>query len=182
MSDEFRLDVKAIREHARASIGQGAVTAANRADVRELCELLNSALATELVCVLRYRRHYFMSANLGGIHGHAIREELLTHAQEELAHADRLAERIVQLGGEPNFDPQGMAERSHAEYVAGKDLQSMIREDLVAERVASEAYAEIIRHVGDKDPTTRRLLEAILEQEEEHADDLSDFVERLSQR
>ena len=144
-----------------------------------MIELLNQALATELVCNLRYRRHYFMASAMAGIAGFAIADEFLEHANQEQAHADRLAERIVQLGGEPDFDPNRLAERSHAEYVAGADLKSMLHEDLVAERIAIQTYAEMIRYVGDGDPTTRRILEQILEQEEEHADDLADFINRL---
>ena len=144
-----------------------------------MIELLNQALATELVCNLRYRRHYFMASAMAGIAGFAIADEFLEHANQEQAHADRIAERIVQLGGEPDFDPSRLAERSHAEYAAGSDLKSMLHEDLVAERIAIQTYAEMIRYVGDNDATTRRMLEQILEQEEEHADDLADFINRL---
>jgi bacterioferritin len=140
---------------------------------------LNEALATELVCNLRYRRHYFMASAVGGIAGFAIADEFLEHANQEQAHADKLAERIVQLGGEPEFDPRGLAERSHAEYAAGTDIKSMLHEDLIAERIAIQTYSEIVRYLGDSDSSTRRLMEQILEQEEEHADDLADFLQRI---
>jgi bacterioferritin len=160
-------------------VENGAVTPAYRGEREKVIELLNSALATELVCNLRYRRHYFMASATAGIAGFAIADEFLEHANQEQAHADRLAERIVQLGGEPEFDPKGLAERSHAEYVAGTDIKSMLHEDLVAERIAIQTYSEIIRYLGDTDSTTRRLMEGILEQEEEHADDLADFLQRI---
>jgi bacterioferritin len=175
----FNLDLREIRRQARADVEKGAVTAAYRGDREQVIELLNGALATEIVCNLRYRRHYFMASATAGIPGFAIADEFLEHANQEQAHADRLAERIVQLGGEPEFDPKGISDRSHAEYVAGTDIKSMLHEDLVAERIAIQTYAEIIRHIGDSDPTTRRILEAILEQEEEHADDLADFLKRI---
>ena len=179
--DSFVLDIQKIRDRARADIADGAVTGGYRAARTTVIRLLNEALATELVCVLRYRRHYFMSGAIGGIAGFAIRDELLQHAKEEQEHADRIAERIVQLGGEPNFNPEGLASRSHADYSEGVELADMLREDLIAERIAIDTYGEIIRYVGDKDPTTRRLFESILEQEEEHADELSDFLRRLGQ-
>jgi bacterioferritin len=179
-NDPFMLDVKAIRERARKNLDQGAVTAGYRLDVDTVVKLLNDSLATELVCYLRYKRHYFMGAAVGGIAGFAVVGELLEHAKEEEAHADRFAERIVQLGGEPDFNPEGLATRSHAEYVEGKDLPEMLREDLVAERIAIDTYREIITFIGDRDATTRRIFEDTLTQEEEHADDLSDFLRRLS--
>jgi bacterioferritin len=181
-SGSFSLDIKSIRERARSHIEDGAVTQDYQGDRETILRLLNDSLATEIVCMLRYRRHYFMSSSLGGIVGFAVAKELLVHANEEQAHADRLAERIVQLGGEPNFDPEGLASRSHSDYVAGSDLKSMLREDLVAERIAIDIYSEIIRYVGDKDPTTRRLFEDILQQEEEHADELADFLRRVEPR
>jgi bacterioferritin len=168
-------DVATIRQRARQHLEKGAVTTSYSADLATVLRLLNEALATELVCTLRYRRHFFMAA---GLAAESVREEFMTHAQQELAHADRLAARIVQLDGQPNFDPQGLAERSHAEYVAGTSLESMIREDLVAERIAIDSYKEAIRYVGTQDPTTRRLFEEILEQEEEHAEDLSSMLIR----
>lgn len=176
---EFVLDMEAIRRRAREHLKQGAVTDAYQGARETIIKLLNDALATELVCVLRYKRHHFMSASLGGIAGFAVTKELAQHAAEEQQHADKLAQRIVQLGGEPNFDPKGLATRSHAEYVSGHDLEEMLREDLIAERIAIETYSEVIRYIGEKDATTRRLLEGILEQEEEHADELRDFLNRL---
>ena len=176
---DFVLDMEAIRRRAREHLKQGAVTDAYQGARDTIVQLLNDALATELVCVLRYKRHHFMSASLGGIAGFAVTKELAQHAAEEQQHADKLAQRIVQLGGEPNFDPKGLATRSHAEYVSGHDLEEMLREDLIAERIAIETYSEVIRYIGEKDATTRRLLEGILEQEEEHADELRDFLNRL---
>ena len=179
MKPEFVLDMEAIRRQAREHLNEGAVTDAYKGSRDTVVQLLNDALATELVCVLRYKRHYFMSASLGGIAGFAVTSELAQHVTEEQQHADKLAQRIVQLGGEPNFDPKGLATRSHAEYVSGSNLEEMLRDDLIAERIAIETYSETIRYIGSKDPTTRRLLEEILEQEEEHADDLRDFLNRL---
>jgi len=175
MSSEsvFLSDIKTLRERARKHIENGAVTPGYRADRETVIRLLNEALATELVCVLRYKRHYFMA---DGIHADAVAQEFLQHANEEQVHADQIAARIVQLQGEPNFDPDGLALRSHAEYVAGDSLVEMIKEDLVAERIAIESYGEMIRFIGDKDPTTRRLLEEILAMEEEHADDLASLL------
>jgi len=175
----LKLDLGEIRRRARADVEQGAVTAAYRGDREQVVELLNRALATEIVCNLRYRRHYFMVSAMAGIAGFAIADEFLEHANQEQAHADRIAERIVQLGGEPDFDPKGLSDRSHAEYVAGTDIKSMLHEDLVAERIAIQTYAEMARYIGDSDPTTRRIMEEILEQEEEHADDLADFLNRI---
>ncbi len=143
------------------------------ADRSAIVELLNDALATEIVCVLRYKRHFYMAQ---GPHSIAAKQEFAEHATEELAHADRLAERIIQLGGAPDFSPDGLADRSHAEYVEGRSLGDMMREDLVAERVAIESYREMIAFVGERDPTTRRLLEDILTAEEEHADDLTSLL------
>lgn len=162
-----------IRQRARRSVDDGAITRSYGADRQAVIAMLNGALATELVCVMRYRAHYFMAT---GLDAEPVKTEFLQHANEEMAHADRLAERIVQLGGEPDFSPQGLADRAHAEYVVGKALPEMIREDLVAERIAVETYTEMIRYLSDRDPTTRRLLEDILAQEEEHADELSDLL------
>jgi bacterioferritin len=162
-------DVPTLRSRARRHVGQGAVTDGYKADRRKVLELLNDALATELVCVLRYKRHYYMA---NGIHAQSVAAEFLEHAVEEQSHADLLAERIVQLGGEPNLDPDQLSKHSHAQYVEGKDLADMIREDLVAERIAIDSYAEVIRYLGDDDSTTRRMLEGILASEEEHAEDL----------
>src|SRR6266576_1844375 len=174
MTDKpFLTDVQELRRRARQHIEEGAVTDAYRADRETVIHLLNEALATEIVCVLRYKRHYFMAQ---GIHSDPIAAEFLTHANEEQGHADQIAGRIVQLGGSPNFNPEGMLSRSHSEYVEGQTLVEMIREDLVAERVAIDSYTEMIRYVGDDDITTRRILEGILAVEEEHADDLSNFL------
>ena len=170
-------DVKTLREQARRHIEEGAVTENYGANRDKVIELLNEALATEIVCVLRYKRHYFMAS---GIHAQSVAPEFLEHANEEQGHADLIAARIVQLGGEPNFSPVGLVDRSHSEYVAGTDLVDMIKEDLVAERVAIDSYTEMIRFIGDSDPTTRRMLEGILAVEEEHADDLRNLIETLS--
>jgi bacterioferritin len=173
---QFVSDVKELRRRARAHIEQGPVTAGYRADRETVVRVLNEALATEIVCVLRYKRHYYMAT---GIHAQGVAEEFAVHAAEEQAHADQIAERITQLGGEPDFNPDGLLARSHSEYVPGEGLLEMIKEDLVAERIAVESYAEIIRYLGDDDPTSRRLLEEILAKEEEHADELRNLLERL---
>jgi bacterioferritin len=166
-------DVKTLRQRAREHVENGAVTPSYAADRETVLRLLNEALATELVCTLRYRRHYYMA---DGVQAEAVKQEFLAHATEELAHADLLAQRIVQLDGSPNFDPHGLAGRSHAEYVECTTLDEMIRENLVAERVAIESYKEMIGYLGQDDPTTKRLLEAILATEEEHAEDLSSML------
>ena len=177
MNDKpFLTDVEELRRRARQHIEEGAVTEGYRADRETVIRLLNEALATEIVCVLRYKRHYFMAQ---GIHSDPIAQEFLTHANEEQGHADQIAGRIVQLGGSPNFSPEGLLTRSHSEYVEGSTLLDMIKEDLVAERVAIDSYTEMIRYVGDNDYTTRRMLEGILAIEEEHADDLSSFLADL---
>jgi len=174
MTDKpFLTDVQELRRRARQHIEEGAVTDAYRADRETVIKLLNEALATEIVCVLRYKRHYFMAQ---GIHADPIAQEFLTHANEEQGHADQIAGRIVQLGGSPNLSPEGLLSRSHSEYVEGETLIDMIREDLVAERVAIDSYNEMIRYVGDDDVTTRRMLETILAVEEEHANDLVSFL------
>lgn len=169
-------DIKSIRNRARQGIEDGAVTHSYDADKETVLRLLNEALATELVCVLRYKRHYHSAKGLASA---SVAEEFLEHAREEEEHADRFAERITQLGGEPNFSPEGLTERSHAEYVAGDSLKDMIREDLVAERIAIESYREIINYLGASDPTTRRLFEEILAVEEEHADDLISLIQQV---
>ena len=169
-------DIKTLRERARQEIEKGAVTSGYAADRENVIRMLNEALATELVCVLRYKRHYFMAA---GIHAAPVAAEFLEHANEEMAHADLLAKRIVELRGEPNFSPDGMASRSHAQYVEGDSLKSMIRENLVAERIAIESYREMIAYLGDDDPTTQRMLKEILASEEEHADDLSTLLDGM---
>jgi bacterioferritin len=174
MTDKpFLTDVTELRRRARKHIEEGAVTEGYRADRETVNKLLNEALATELVCVLRYKRHYFMAQ---GIHSDPIATEFLTHANEEQGHADQIAGRIVQLGGSPNFNPEGILSRSHSEYVEGQNLVDMIKEDLIAERVAIDSYTDMIRYIGDNDITTRRMLESILAVEEEHADDLVSFL------
>ena len=165
------VDVDTLRQRARQHIEDGAVTVAYGAHRKNVVKLLNDALATEIVCVLRYRRHHFMAR---GIHSQAVGAEFLAHSNEEQGHADRIAERIVQLGGAPDFAPGSLVGRSHAEYVEGATLTDMIREDLVAERIAIDSYRAFIAYLGDQDPTTRRLLESILEVEETHADELAD--------
>ena len=169
-------DIKTLRERARQHIEKGAVTSGYAADRENVIKMLNEALATELVCVLRYKRHYFMAA---GIHAAPVAAEFLQHATEEMSHADLIAKRIIELRGEPNFSPDGLAARSHAEYVEGDSLKSMIKEDLIAERIAIESYREMIAYLGDQDPTTHRMLEEILASEEEHAEDLSSLLEGM---
>jgi bacterioferritin len=172
----FVSDIKEIRRRARAHIERGPITAGYKAE-RETVISLNEALATALVCVLRYKRHHYMAT---GIHAQAVADEFAEHAAEEQTHADQIAQRITQLGGEPDFNPEGLLGRSHSEYIPGAGLLEMIKEDLVAERIAIESYAEMVRYLGDDDPTTRRMLEEILTNEEEHADDLRTLLERLS--
>lgn len=176
MAGEFLSDVTELRRRAREHVDQGAVTKAYGLDVETSVKLLNEALATELVCTLRYMRHYYMAQ---GIHSASVADEFLEHAGEEQRHADQLARRIVQLGGEPDLDPEGLATRSHAEYVEGETLIEMIREDLVAERVAIESYTELVRWFGERDPTSRRLMEEILAKEEEHAEEMSSLLRTL---
>lgn len=171
--ERLELDEAAL-DRARQHLDDGAVTPSYGPWRDQIVKLLNDALATELVCILRYKRHYFTAH---GVDSAGIAEEFLVHANEETAHADKLAERIVQLGGEPDFSPQTLLERSHAEYDDSSDLKAMIRANLVAERVAVEAYRQMIAMIGDKDPTTRRLLEDVLRDEEEHADELADLLE-----
>jgi len=171
----FLSDVKTLRERARKHIEEGAVTDSYEANRETVLKLLNEALATELVCVLRYKRHYYMAQ---GIHSEPVKKEFGQHALEEQGHADQIAERIVQLGGEPNFSPEGLATRSHAEYVEGDSLTDMIKEDLIAERIAIDSYREMIMFIGDRDTTTKRMLEEILAKEEEHAEDLSSMLQK----
>lgn len=169
----FLTDIKTLRERARQHIEKGAVTEGYTADRETVIKVLNEALATEIVCVLRYKRHYFMAS---GIHAESVAAEFLQHANDEQGHADQIAQRIVQLGGEPDLNPAGLLTRSHAEYVEGDSLTDMIKEDLVAERIAIDSYREIIQFVGNDDPTTRRMMEGILAVEEEHADDLVNLL------
>ena len=172
-SGHLALNEEALKK-AKTSLDDGAVTPHNDGPwVKDIIKLLNDSLATELVCVLRYKRHHYMA---DGLASPAIAEEFLVHAQEEQAHADRIATRIVQLGGEPDFTPATLIERSHADYNASNDLKEMIRANLIAERVAIEAYSQMVDLVGDKDPTTRRLLEEILNDEQEHAEELKTWL------
>lgn len=172
----FVTDVEELRRRARTHMEMGAVTESYKADRETVIKILNEVLATELVCVLRYKRHYYMAT---GIHAQAVAAEFLEHANEEQGHADVAAERITQLGGEPDFNPEGLATRSHSEYVEGQSLLDMVREDLVAERIAVESYNDIIKYLGDDDPTTRIAIEKILAKEEEHADDMKKILDLL---
>jgi bacterioferritin len=165
--------IQEIRDRARQQITDGAVTQDYQLDRKQVINILNEALATEIVCVLRYKFHYFMAS---GIHSQSVKEEFLEHANEEQEHADRLAERIKQLGGKPEMNPSILTDRSHSEYKEGTSLTDMIREDLIAERIAIESYRDIIQFLGDKDPTSKRLMEQILAKEEEHADDMADLL------
>ena len=174
----FLSDIETLRRRARQHIAQGAVTPGYHADRGVVLRLLNEALATEILCTLRYKRHYFMAK---GIHAESVAAEFLEHAQEESRHADQIAERITQLGGAPDFSPEGLATRSHAEYVEGDTLEEMIREDLVAERIAIDSYREMIAYLGQDDPTSRRLMEEILAKEEEHAEDMWSLLQTLAQ-
>jgi bacterioferritin len=174
--NSFKADIEEIRRRAREKMEDGPITETYRADAEKVVEVLNEALATEIVCTLRYKNHYYMAQ---GIHGETVAQEFLQHSKEEEAHADAIAKRITELNGKPNFDPAGLATRSHAEYKESDSLEEMIREDLVAERVAVQTYAEIIRWLGNDDPTTRRMMEGVLAQEEEHADDLAKLLVRI---
>jgi len=173
----FLSDVRSLRQRARKHIQEGAVIEAYGADRKKVIKLLNTALATELVCVLRYKRHYFMAQ---GLESDPVAAEFQQHATEEQQHADQIAARIMQLGGEPDFSPDGLASRSHSEYDDSKGLLDMVREDLVAERIAIESYGEMIRFIGAGDTTTRRMLEGIQAMEEEHADDLASILHKLT--
>ncbi|MFZ1023683.1 MAG: ferritin-like domain-containing protein [Thermoplasmata archaeon] len=172
----FVLDIKEIRKRAREHMGRGAVTVANKTDPGTVVRILNEALATEIVCVLRYKRHQYMAA---GIHAIEVAAEFALHANEEQGHADMIAARITQLDGAPNFSPEGLATRSHTEYVEGRTLTQMIEEDLVAERIAIETYSEIIRYLGYNDATTRTMMEKILAMEEEHAEDMKTLLQKV---
>lgn len=177
MKEPFKTDLEAIQKRAREKMMDGAVTDAYKADRDQVISVLNEVLATEIVCILRYRNHYYMAT---GINADPVAQEFLQHANEEEMHADWVSVRISQLGGTPNWNPEGLATRSHAEYVESDKLEVMIKEDLVAERVAIETYAEIIRWLGNDDPTTRRMIEDILKMEEEHADDLAGLLENIA--
>jgi bacterioferritin len=173
----FLTDVKTLRKRARQHIEEGAVTSSYGGDTATVIKILNDALATEIVCVLRYKRHYFMAK---GIHAAPVAAEFLEHANDEQAHADRIAERIVQLGGAPNLSPEGLLTRSHTEYLEANDnLIDMIKENLVAERIAVDSYREIATYFSGFDSTTRKMIEEIQAEEEEHADDLADLLEGL---
>jgi bacterioferritin len=172
----FLSDVQELRKRAREHMSRGAVTDGYGLNPQTVVDVLNQALATEIVCVLRYKRHYFSAR---GLNKDAVAAEFLEHANEEQGHADRIAERITQLGGDPDLNPATLTARSHSEYVEGTDLVSMIKENLVAERVAIESYSEMIRYLGDKDVTSRRMMEDILAVEEEHANDMLDLIEKL---
>jgi bacterioferritin len=169
-------DTKTLRARARQNVEEGAVTVGYGADREAIIKLLNEALATELVCVLRYKRHYFMAK---GIHAESVKAEFLQHAKEEMAHADRIAKRITELGGEPDFSPDSLSSRSHAEYIPADSLVSMIKENLIAERIAIESYREMVNFLANNDPTTQRMIKEILAVEEEHADDMASLLEGL---
>jgi bacterioferritin len=172
----FRADIEEIRRRAMEKMDEGAVTASYQADRERVIEVLNEVLATETVCTLRYRSHYFRAK---GVHAPGVEDEFLEHANQEQQHADQVAKRITELGGVPNLDPQGLATRSHAQYGEAETLNDMIREDLIAERIAIATYSEIVRWLGNDDPTTRRMMEEILATEEEHADDMAKLLARV---
>jgi bacterioferritin len=178
-SKPFLTDIQTIRQRAREHIEKGAITEGYKADRDTVIKLLNDALATEIVCTLRYKRHYYMAS---GIHAKSIAEEFLEHAREEEEHADMLARRITQLDGAPNFNPEGLLTRSHSDYVEGADLVDMLKEDLIAERIAIDSYRDIAQYLGNDDPTSRRVMEEILAKEEEHAEDLSTLLEELGKK
>ena len=175
----FKQDLEAIRKRAKEKMEDGAVTGAFKGDPEKIVAVLNEVLATELVCVLRYKSHYYMAK---GIHASSVEDEFLEHANEEQGHADMAAKRITELNGVPDMNPASLAKRSHAEYGNAKTLQEMIKDDLVAERIAIQTYGEIVQWLGDSDPTTRRMIEEILEVEEEHADDMAKLLERVGNK
>jgi bacterioferritin len=177
--DSFKADIEEIRKRARTKMEQGPITGAYQADPKKVIEVLNDVVATEIVCTLRYKNHYYMAQ---GIHSESVAAEFLEHSRDEEQHADLVAKRITELGGEPDLDPRGLATRSHAEYKSCKLLADMIREDLVAERIAVATYAEIIRWLSDRDPTSRRLIEELLAKEEEHADDLAKLLVHMGEQ
>jgi len=174
--DTFKADIEEIRRRAMEKMGDGAVTAFYKADREKVIEVLNEVLATETVCTLRYRNHYFMAT---GIDSSGVEAEFLDHANDEQLHADRVAKRITELGGVPNLNPEGLATRSHAQYGTAETLQEMIQDDLISERIAIATYSEIIRWLGNDDPTTRRMMEDLLAREEEHADDMAKLLTRV---
>lgn len=178
-SQPFLRDIQEIRRRAREHILQGAVTPDYQGDLHLSVKLLNEALATEIVCVLRYKSHYYLA---DGIHASAVATEFAEHAAEEQAHAEQISERIKQLGGTPNWSPEGILARSHAEFRNGSSLMELIKEDLIAERIAIESYRDMVRFFGTNDPTSRRLMEEILAKEEEHADELSDLLRTIDPR
>ncbi|HEY4180532.1 MAG TPA: ferritin-like domain-containing protein [Kofleriaceae bacterium] len=175
----FKADIEEIRRRAMEKMDDGAVTASYKADVERVVSVLNEVLATETVCVLRYKNHYYMAK---GIHASGVENEFLEHAKEEQDHADKVAKRITELNGTPNLNPEGLATRSHAQYGTAETLTEMIREDLIAERIAIATYSEIIRWLGNDDATTRRLMEELLAKEEEHADDMAKLLARVNQK
>ncbi len=175
----FLADIQELRRRARQHIERGAVTDNYKADLNTVVRLLNEALATEVVCVLRYKRHQFMAR---GLAAESVAQEFSEHAAEEQGHADRIAERITQLGGDPDFNPEGLTTRSHSEYKEGTTLTDMIREDLIAERIAIESYGEMVRYFGTNDPTTRRMMEDILAKEEEHAEDMRTLLDKVGKQ
>jgi bacterioferritin len=175
----FLTDIQELRRRAREHMDQGAVTNGYKADRDTVIQILNDVVATEIVCVLRYKRHFYMA---NGIHAQSVAQEFLKHATEEQGHADLAAERIVQLGGAPDLNPAGLATRSHSQYIEGASLVEMIQENLVAERIAVESYSEIIRYLGDDDPTTRIMIEAIMAKEEEHAEDMKTLLESIGKK
>lgn len=176
---EFVNDIEGTRKRAREHMSQGAVTGGYKANREQVVKILNEVLATEILCTLRYKRHYFMAE---GLNSEAVKQEFLEHAKEEESHADMVAERITQLGGDPDFNPATITKRSHAQYVEGRSLRSMVEEDLVAERIAIETYSEIARWLGTDDPTTRRVIEEILGKEEEHAEDMATLLGRIPEQ
>lgn len=176
MANQFKIDLEAIKKRARDKMEDGAMTDAYKANKEEVINVLNEAVATEIVCILRYKNNYFMAE---GLDAGPIADEFLVHANEEQQHLDWLSERITQLGGVPNYNPKSLSERSHADYYEGEDIMKMIKENLVAERVAIEIYSEMIEWLGSSDPTTRRMLEDILKMEEEHADDLAGYLTKI---
>ncbi|MGH8116547.1 MAG: ferritin-like domain-containing protein [Rhodanobacteraceae bacterium] len=175
----FLTDIQTIRKRAREHMQRGAITGSYTLDRETVLKLLNEALATEIICVLRYKAHFYLAS---GIHAMSVAAEFKEHAGEEQQHADMIAERITQLDGKPNFEPDGLSSRSHAEFIVPDDLPAMIEENLVAERIAIDSYRQIINYVGDHDTTTKRMLESILAQEEEHAEDMKTLMEDFGKK